>query len=389
MSAGKPPGEDDVKKSETSEINQKKKSATAAKCLGTLNAVEVERVQVSSEVITGTPSTLADLPSTEMQSLLRPQNSKQLTAIMEDDEAFRWRGTAFEKAAATSSPQAETTTDDKAALLTPSVLKDLPSTSTVVSLHLEQPELKPMEASEAFLFAKNRPVSAKKTPKMVKSKPERPPQPPLKRTSPPARQIVCKKSVPKKPHNSPKPQVAEGKAKVKAQTGKQTATNQQPLTTPAVQGSPLPPFSTFGKVVQSSQPISKHNLFKKETRKTPGQKKKTARQQAAKKASPNIAPQKDKGPFQRKEFPQRPPPTSPKTSGLKSAPGKAVRVAPVATAASPGNKAAKKTKQTQMATQVNVEKAKTTATSKQTPKQAKLNNGLLFTSYIFRPPPKE
>ncbi len=118
MSAGKPPGEDDVKKSETSEINQKKKSATAAKCLGTLNAVEVERVQVSSEVITGTPSTLADLPSTEMQSLLRPQNPKQLTAIMEDDEAFRWRGTAFEKAAATSSPQAETTTGKKKTSLT-------------------------------------------------------------------------------------------------------------------------------------------------------------------------------------------------------------------------------------------------------------------------------
>lgn len=248
-----------------------------------------------------------------------------------------------------------------------------------------------MEASEAFLFAKNRPVSAKKTPKLVKSKPERPPQPPLKRTSPPARQIVCKKSVPKKPHNSPKPQVAEGKAKVKAQTGKQTATNQQPLTTPAVQGSPLPPFSTFGKVVQSSQPISKHNLFKKETRKTPGQKKKTARQQAAKKASPNIAPQKDKGPFQRKEFPQKPPPTSPKTSSLKSAPGKAIRVAPVATAASPGNKAAKKTKQTQMATQVNVEKAKSkcgTVTVFISHSLTLVNPFILLFFSFKRPPPR-
>lgn len=97
MSFDKPPHEDEFQSSDE-EMSEKKEFSTTAKNVGKMSAVEGEQVQVISEVITGTPSTLADLPSTEIQSILLPQSSKELTPL-ENDEAFRWRGDTAHKEA--------------------------------------------------------------------------------------------------------------------------------------------------------------------------------------------------------------------------------------------------------------------------------------------------
>lgn len=97
MSADKPPGESEFDSSDD-EMSEKTNSPAEASSVGTRNAVEGKQVQVNSEIMTGTPSTLADLPSTEIQSILIPD---ELTPL-ENDEAFRWRGQSAHKAAPTN-----------------------------------------------------------------------------------------------------------------------------------------------------------------------------------------------------------------------------------------------------------------------------------------------
>lgn len=232
--------------------------------------------------------------------------------------------------------------------MSPSVLKDLPSTSTVVSLHLEQPELKPStKASEAFLFEKIRPQSTQKKQQKVKSKPERPPQKQLQPVSLPNRQTVLKKSELKTQKNAPKTVTqVQATTKTSFQTGKSVLplTNQIPLTV----------FQTL-----QTTPTLKNNQTAKDQTKIQKQKKTTTRQQATPATSPRVA-QNRQSPFPRKEFPARVTPSSPvKSSRLKSSPGKATRATPVLSAAPTGiNKAVKKANQTQTATPAKIEKAK-------------------------------
>lgn len=91
MSADKPPRENELE-SNDDEMNEETDLSTTA-----VNA-EGEQVQVTSEIITGTPSALADLPSTEIQSILIPQSSNELRPL-DTDEAFRWRGGTAHKEA--------------------------------------------------------------------------------------------------------------------------------------------------------------------------------------------------------------------------------------------------------------------------------------------------
>lgn len=228
--------------------------------------------------------------------------------------------------------------------MSPSVLKDMPSTSTVVSLHLEQPELKPTtKASEAFLFQKVKPQSAQKKQHKVKCKPERSPQQQLHPFSLPNRQTALTKGEPKTQKNTPKPGTqVQVTTKTSFQTGKSIFS---PTKQTRVQTSP-------------KTPTLKQNQMAKEQTKIQIQKNKTAKKQKTPARSPTN-PQNGQSQFVRKQFPPRVTPSSPITSSrLRSPPGKATQTTAVPSAASTGIKAAKKAKQTQTATPAKIEKAK-------------------------------
>lgn len=230
--------------------------------------------------------------------------------------------------------------------MSPSVLKDLPSTSTVVSLHLEQPELKPTtKASDAFLFEKIRPQIAQKKQQKVKLKPPKPPHQQFQPTFSPNRQIVLKKGETKTPKNAPKT-VAKFQGKTTKATNIQAGKSAMPNINQIRQTPPMPPPTKHNQTVNEQTKIQKQKL-------------KTAKQQATPASSPKVT-QIRQSPFPRKEFPARVTPSSPIKSGrLRSSPGRTLRTTPVVSVASPGiAKAAKKTKQTQTAISVKVEKAK-------------------------------
>lgn len=104
MSDGNPPGEtnNDLEDDEDGAMRAEPKPAT-----GPPPRVPTVKFTIS-DTLTATPSTIADLPSTDMQSLLTGPAAK--LQPIESSDVFRWRGTQMPKPAHSSLalPKSET-----------------------------------------------------------------------------------------------------------------------------------------------------------------------------------------------------------------------------------------------------------------------------------------